>query len=478
MIMVLGIMTSGRTKISHETAELFDTKPTLYFWYTDDSLSDYFSSMALKFNEEYNVRVIPVLQSGVEYLENINQQSLYTETVPDLYLIGNDSLEKSYLSGLASVIEDNGLVGEENFSDAAIYAVTYKDKIVGYPYYAETSALLYNKTLLEELANTQILAEIDTETGEAAQELVDTSEDTDDLAVDTEMEELTEEELENAVAERLPTLIPSTFEELLTFANSYDAPAGVEAVFKWDVEDVFYNYFFIGNFMNVGGLAGDNEEEISIYNMDAITAMMVYQNLNQFFYIEADDVAYVDVIQDFMDGKILFTTATTDVIGTLENAKAEESFDFEYCFASIPELTDELETKNLSVTNTIVINGYSEQKELANQFAQFLAIDNADSVYEKTQKMSAKLDGNDAYPDLTYFVMEYAESVPMPKLMTTSNFWVELEIAFSHIWNGASVTDTLKDLSEQIMTQVTGEVYEETYIAEPMVIVTEDEYTE
>ena len=40
--------------------------------------------------------------------------------------------------------------------------------------------------------------------------------------------------------------------DILTFANSYDAPEQVEAVFKWDVADIFYNYFFVGNYIDVG----------------------------------------------------------------------------------------------------------------------------------------------------------------------------------------------------------------------------------
>ena len=45
----------------------------------------------------------------------------------------------------------------------------------------------------------------------------------------------TEEDIEARIME----LIPQTFEELLAFANEYDAPAAVDGVFKWDVSDIF-----------------------------------------------------------------------------------------------------------------------------------------------------------------------------------------------------------------------------------------------
>ena len=78
--------------------------------------------------------------------------------------------------------------------------------------------------------------------------------------------------------------------------------------------------------------------------------------------------------------------------------------------------------------------------------------------------------------NLQEFVNEYEVSVPMPKMVETSNFWVELEIAFAQIWDGADANDRLRQLSEQILTQVTGEPYTETVIEEEEEIVDEVEY--
>ena len=83
-------------------------RPTLTLWYTDEALEDYLASIALDYMEEYDVRVVPVLTSGLEYLEAVNQASLRGENAPDLYLVSNDSLERAYLAGLAAQIEDRG----------------------------------------------------------------------------------------------------------------------------------------------------------------------------------------------------------------------------------------------------------------------------------------------------------------------------------------------------------------------------------
>ena len=64
------------------------------------------------------------------------------------------------------------------------------------------------------------------------------------------------------------------------------------------------------------------------------------------------------------------------------------------------------------------------------------------------------------------YAKEYENSVSMPKMIETSNFWVQLETTFSQVWNGADANQMLKKLSEQIMQQVTGQPYEEEYIEE------------
>ena len=127
-----------------ETVEdsLFGHRETLYLWYTDEALTDYLNSVAVSYSEyQEDVRVVPIYTSGREYLETINQASLHSEEVPDLYIVSNDSLEKAYLAGLASEVKlpEGVLPMEELFPETAVSAVTYHDKQIGYPFYFETS---------------------------------------------------------------------------------------------------------------------------------------------------------------------------------------------------------------------------------------------------------------------------------------------------------------------------------------------------
>ncbi len=46
-------------------------RPTLTLWYTDEKLEDYLASVALDYQNSRGVQVIPVLKSGLEYLERM-----------------------------------------------------------------------------------------------------------------------------------------------------------------------------------------------------------------------------------------------------------------------------------------------------------------------------------------------------------------------------------------------------------------------
>lgn len=392
-------------------------KETIYFWYTDENLTSFVNNAAVSFGEEKKIRVIPVLTSEGEYLEAINEASLHSEQVPDVYMIGNDALEKAYLAGLAGEIKDpDHICSEDNFPKAALQAISYNGKKIAYPLYFETSALLYNATYLDMWAQAQAEAE------------------------SVEME--------------LVGDIPSNLDELLYVADTFDVPEGVEGIMKWDVSDIFYNYWVVGKYLVIGGATGDDESQIDINNEEVINCLEVYKALNQFFSMETETVSYASVIQDFIDGKIMFTIATSDVIETLKEAKEDGSFAFEYGVATMPDVSEELQSASLSRTVSVAVNGYSEKKVLANEFAAYLVNVCAEDLYEKTGKISAKTDTTEEDGAVAIFKAEYADSVSLPKMMETGNFWLQMEVLFSKVWNGANVEKQVNALAEQINLQM------------------------
>ncbi len=446
--LILGILLYQNSIGTDNDLSLVNKKETIRLWYTDDELTDYLNSKTLEFYNNTDIRVDVKLVSGLEYLEAVNKASIDNkDDTPDIYIITNDSLEKAYLAGLATELSENSPVYNSSlFNEAALNAVTYDGKYVGCPMYFETSALLYNKTYLEEIAESANGA---TEENEGETEETEIETDTTPVSADE--------------------LIPETIADILNFADQYSAPENVDSFFSWDVSDIFYNYFFIGNYISVGGDSGDDDSIIDIYNKESVSTLKVYQELNQFFSIDTKESSYNSTIQDFQDGKIIYTIATSDCMNKLDEAAANGEFDFEYGIAKLPDINIELSTKGMSVTNALVINGYSSHKESAEKLVEFMINNASDDLYDMTGKISAVTKANYENDNIAAFMENYAESAPMPKMIETENFWVELEICFAKVWDGEDANTQLRKLSEQIKTQIEGETVTEAAIEDPEV---------
>lgn len=480
-----GIARAGWQISEKQESSIFSSgKETLYLWYTDEALTSYLSGAAVTYNETHDVRIVPVLESGAEYLEKINQTSLESNA-PDLYIIRHDSLEKASLAGLADEVRPpQGAVMEEEYMGTGLQAASYRDKIIGYPFYFETSALLYNKTYLEDMARSQLEAEADLAEGEAAQEEHDSAVEAGESVADEEEngsqapggeegaagegEALESRFTDEEVEQRVREILPATIEDIETFADNYDAPEQVEGVFKWDVTDIFYNYFFVGDAIEIGGDAGWDTGRIDIYNVDAVKNMRVYQDLNQFFSMDTSESDYDAILNEFMEGKIVFTMATTDAVFKLEHARDDGLFAYDYDIAMTPDIGEGSRSRSLSMTSCVAVNGYSDHKEAANDFAYFLTSRYNDILFARTGKVSAAKDVDYGYEALDKFAQGYEKSISMPKMIETSNFWVKLEVVFSQIWNGADANEKLKELSEEMMEQVTGQAFEEEYLDVPV----------
>ncbi|MBO4457261.1 MAG: sugar ABC transporter substrate-binding protein [Butyrivibrio sp.] len=525
-------------------------RETIRIWYTDEALTPYIFSKAMAYTSSQKigqrVRIEPKCVPESEFLEKINVESLNDREYPDLYVATNDVLEKAYYAGLAIECDNSdGYFSDAFFPKAALSSVKYNDKFIAYPFYFETSALVYNKTYLEDFVLEEILKERESVQqalegdkeeeseeenseegeGDAEKSEEESSDDkdkedkidiassqgdnapkiagddsennneevvaTDDVMaaskenaqVDQMNEKLAEAEkdpeLMAEVEQRMKEEIPTSIQDIIEFSGRYNAPDQID-VFKWDVTDIFYNYFFVGKYMDVGGENGDNAELINIYDENTISCMKIYQQLSQFFAIDASTIDYDSIVKDFADGKIVFTIATTDIFDRINEVTSNEKTNFgtapkrkfEYGVAPIPDLTDEYGAKTMSVTDCIVVNGFSENIEEANLFAKYLCRDLSGDLYTMSGKLAAHQGVQYPIKDLETFVKVYASSVPMPKTIETSNLWMELEIAFIKIWDGSECNSTLKQVSEKIKTQVsirkTGETYEEEYIMDPM----------
>ena len=420
----------------------------LTVWYTDERLSPFISKAAVEFGEKENITVIPVLKPAENFLEECYKASASGESFPDVIITGSETLEKAYLSGLAMEIPNEGMqIGILNYSEAAVRAVTYHDMTLGYPLSFDTSVMVYNRTYLEQWASQMAIADL---TGNPIDMEGGSSESEDSGNSGLTEADIDPEELEALTSEYIQRMVPYTLEDLMTIANSYSVPDGVEGIMSWDVSSIMYNYWLVGGAFSVGGPNGDDRNDISVNNETAVTCLNKYQALHDYFSIESQEVTYDSVIQDFIDGKTVFTIGGYDLVRRLKEATDDGSFAYEYGFSEMPNVTSDIPSASLAITSVACVNGFSTKTELAKEFALFLTRDEAAILTDLTGLASCSRSfGMEGGADQIYAI-EYAGSVSLPKMMETENIWMQLEVLFSKIWEGGDVKEELGTLDSNL----------------------------
>ena len=451
LALLAGVILYGSTKEIKRDVQDENTDAWLHrsgsitVWYTDERLTGFISKAAVEFGENEDVTVVPVLMPSEKFLEECYDASLEGSAYPDVIILGCENLEKAYLSGLASELEDPDMqCGPLNFSDAAINAVTYQGKKLGYPLSFDTSVMVYNRTYLEQWASQMAMADL---TGNAADVGGGESESESD-AGDTGLtaDDVDPIKLDELTKEYIQKMVPYTLEDLMTIANSYSVPENVEGIMKWDVSRIMYNYWIVGGAMSIGGPSGDDINDISVSNDTAVECLTKYQGLHDYFSIESSEVTYDSVIQDFIDGKTVFTIGGYDLVKKLADATADGSLVYDYGFSEMPNITSDIPSSSLSLTTVVMVNGYTDQKENAEKLSLYLTKDASSYFTDYTGLASASRSFGWEGGANQIYALEYSGSVSLPKMMETENFWMQTEACFSRIWEGGDVKEELDNL--------------------------------
>lgn len=368
---------------------------SLIIWYTQPELEAYFDEMTVAYEAETGTKVEAVQMAALDFIETVHDASVLDADYPDLYVGTTDQLEKAYLLGLTMNSAED-ICSAANFPQKALDAVTYHGKKIAYPFYADTSVLVYNKNYAEEA--------------------------------------------------------PATIEEIQVFSETFEGDDGVQNIFVWNVNDIFVDFFTIGFYVELGGAHGDDKEKI-VLNSDQIQECLTfYQELNQFFAIDKDVVSEEQIIKDFAEGKTIFAIIRDDSVHSLDAQLAEG---VSYGIAQVPDLTGELQVRPLSITHSLVVNGYTRNPEAAHDLAKYLTFQGTNRLYDMTGNFATKKGVVFANPDVTEIHAQYEEAVEVPKVMEMSSYWLQMEPVFENVWVGGDVAEGM-EAAQEVMDSALG----------------------
>ena len=383
---------SGKKQDKKETASYEKMLQSLSYkkgdkvtlWYTKESDLPFLQESKKQIKQKYGVEVKLVLKDSVNYYEEIVEKS-NTEEAPDLYLITNDKLKKYESAGL---IEDNRFFSKEfldkEYASVAVDAMTYESVQYGYPVYGETNLFLYDGIVVKEPVK--------------------------------------------------------TFDEILDFAENFEDDSNQKTILQWDVSNEMINYMFFTDQVVIKGEKGDNPDQMDMGNASIKKGLEYFQSLSNFLSIPVEKSSEEGVRKALSQEKVVFAICQGDYLKELENSKSN------YKIGRLPDLTDSLKTKGISVTTLAAVNPLSKNSDSANLVASYMSYQMAKEQYQHTNQLGLveNIDRKSEYEQQAY--EQYKETTPIAKTLDMGNFWIQADIMFQNIYKGNSVEKELKEL--------------------------------
>lgn len=398
---VLGLcMVSGLYACDKSAAESLDIEEpvTITVWYEDARYTDYIAKVSESFSKENSLVTINYEHITEDnYVEYIYNESVHGENAPDIFLMNTDNLEKASLMGL--IMENNSYAQyytEDNYSRTALKAASYKGKLYGYPMSFNVAFLLYNADAASPVSN---------------------------------------------------------FTELADYCNSYevnDSNQNITQLVLWNPSDMFINYGFSCESINMGGESGDDSSQLSV-NKDMLTkGMENFIKQKDVFGISRTAYATEDIMQQFADGKVAYTITDANHLKTVTDSAIN------YGICDIPDFENDIVTGSMSENVCAFVNPYAGQLKAAKAVAHALSYDYAESLYELSGTVSSRvIKGRDESYDSRFGKLYeiYDNSSVKAKFMGSVYFYTKYDIMIHQIWDGEDFNTSIDSFVNEIQNR-------------------------
>lgn len=365
----------------------------LTLWYYDDSLTPYVEQLSQDYFRKEGLRIGCELISVVSFFENMNKLNVDGEGAPDLYITDTSRLEQAYLGSLAKENAYPDIYSLKNYSVKALTSVRYGGKQVGYPLCFDMEYFAYNKDYLDRA--------------------------------------------------------PQSFEKIAADSESFvkqeDSP--VDMVILYDINDLLLNYHFIGNVLNLGGAAGDDDSSIEINKEQGINALTAYKDFIGKVNISRNTTTYELAENSFVFGRSMTAILKCSSLSALNR----EQTNFE--IAKMPAVNDAIDSKALSTTWCVCVNPMTKNTKDAEKLAKYMTFDNTNSIYDLTGFMSCKrMDYTGAGYNKVYLL--YDDTTSLPKFIETEEIWKDIKLMFQNVNDGTEPQDAFNTLETSVYLQL------------------------
>ena len=211
---------------------------------------------------------------------------------------------------------------------------------------------------------------------------------------------------------------PASLQFLIDYSKTHEPSEDVQYMLEWDAYDPFFDFAFISESVSFE----KKEAEVLEVRYDETvleTSMAFFKESLEFFSLPIETVTEESVLTDVLNGVTLCAVVDSDSLKQLEAAVDYRTMEF-------PAINDTLAARPAALTDMILVNDFSEVTQLAEKFAQFLTLEYATELWEKTGHYSVIYSENaDRNEQVAY--SSYEKAVLVPNSQDATGFWIDLK---------------------------------------------------
>jgi maltose-binding protein MalE len=239
---------------------------------------------------------------------------------------------------------------------------------------------------------------------------------------------------------------PNTIDDILSYEEnfSWDDNSNISHVLYFNISDILHTYGFVGEYIDIGGKNGDDDESFTVDTEKLKEALNYYNTLSKSFRITLDD-EFQDIPEEFMNGKIICS-----IIDMSEFSKIRQMINLEgisYNICELPKINSELKMKGLSYTEVMVVNYMSDKVDMAKELAEYATYYRTDLIYPNTGMLPAKYsDYVDSFNETIQ--KQYSNSVVLPKFRVTKDYYLQMQSLLNAAWKGNNIDEMIQNITE------------------------------
>jgi arabinogalactan oligomer/maltooligosaccharide transport system substrate-binding protein len=310
----------------------------LKVWFEEDYLAEAaIAAFKEEFQDEYpDMRIEYELVAKNDAVEKMSLSG-EAGNGADVYMSFYDQVARAIDDGTAAPLGEYTGVLQERMSDAFTSVVSVEDQMYAVPVTTESLALIYNKTLLQELTGTDEPA--------------------------------------------------ATWEDIKALAAEYNDPAANRWTLRMSTAEIYRAYPILSS----AGWQVYPEGDVDSPGFDepALTgALDYYAGLREIYDVPSADSTWETIEEGFAKGETPYVITGPWSFSLFDTGAAENGF--EYGVTTLPAVEGGEPAGSFAGMHVAVVSGYSEHPAAARVFANFLASDaGAAAVYGATGQIPA-----------------------------------------------------------------------------------------